>query len=82
MEEHKDPQIEQEISEKEQDASEKEQDTSGEEYSFLQETIKDGRRRRTEAEERSASDPLSGSGVWNHRLLWFLCRKTIDGENL
>lgn len=41
MEEHKDPQIEQEISEKEQDASEKEQDTSGEEYSFLQETIKD-----------------------------------------
>ena len=41
MEEHKDPQIEQEISEKEQDASEKEQDTSekeqdtsGEEYSF------------------------------------------------
>lgn len=41
MEEHKDPQIEREISEKEQDASEKEQDTSGEEYSFLQETIKD-----------------------------------------
>ena len=48
MEEHKDPQIEQEISEKEQDTSEKEQDTSekeqdtsGEEYSFLQETIKD-----------------------------------------
>ena len=83
MEEHKDPQIEQEISEKEQDTSEKEQDTSGEEYSFLQETIKDEAGGAVQKLKKDLLRTLClGLAFGIIACFGFLCRKTIDGENL